>query len=63
MFIPNWITIASRVSPVKWAIIALEGGIWRNFSWHDTLRPALVLVAEGPVFVTVGLSILYRTER
>jgi ABC-2 type transport system permease protein len=63
MFMPNWMTIASNLSPVKWAILTLEGGIWRQFSWQDVLRPGLILIGEGVLFATIGLSVLQRTER
>jgi ABC-2 type transport system permease protein len=63
MFMPNWMTVASNLSPVKWAILTLEGGIWRNFSWHDVIRPCAILVGEGLLFAAIGLSILFQTER
>ena len=29
---PAWMATASNVSPVKWAILALEGALWRGFT-------------------------------
>jgi ABC-2 type transport system permease protein len=63
MFMPNWMLTASDISPVKWAILALEGGIWRDFTVRDILRPCAVLIGEALVFATIGISILYRNER
>ncbi len=63
MFMPNWMTVASNISPVKWAISALEGGIWREFGLRDMLRPCAVLVGQGVALGALGITILYRSER
>lgn len=35
------------LSPVRWAILSLEGAIWRDYSWLELVRVASVLWAIG----------------
>jgi ABC-2 type transport system permease protein len=44
---PAWMQAAGTVSPVKWAILALEGAIWRGFTPAQLALPCAVLVAVG----------------
>ncbi len=60
MFLPGFLQKLSFISPVRWSILAIEGAIWRDFSWQEMLFPCFVLVAIGAVGFTVGTSILYR---
>lgn len=62
MFMPEWMALASNLSPVKWAIVALEGGIWRNFSPVDVLRPCAILLAQAFILAAAGVTILNRIE-
>jgi ABC-2 type transport system permease protein len=56
MFImPPWIQTISNISPIKWAILALEGAVWRGFSPAEMLTPAAVLLGFGAVCFVVGL--------
>ncbi|HET7842907.1 MAG TPA: ABC transporter permease, partial [Xanthomonadales bacterium] len=41
---PRWMVAASDYSPVKWAIVALEGAVWRGFSLREMLPPLGVLI-------------------
>lgn len=52
---PPWLVSASDYSPFKWAILALEGAIWRDFALADMLQPCLILVATGFAFYALGL--------
>jgi ABC-2 type transport system permease protein len=52
----------SHFSPVKWSVLALEGAIWRGFSFTDMLLPAAVLLGIGAVGFAVGVSVLTRSE-
>lgn len=56
---PSWMLSVSNASPVKWAVIALEGSIWRGYSPTDMLLPCGVLLAVGVGCFTVG-SLLFR---
>ena len=38
-FMPQWLQTFSSISPVKWAILALEGAIWRGFTPVEMLKP------------------------
>jgi ABC-2 type transport system permease protein len=51
---PKWMVTAGNCSPVKWAILALEGAIWRGFSFREMLLPCGILVAVGIVSFVVG---------
>jgi ABC-2 type transport system permease protein len=60
MFLPGFLQRLSFISPVRWAILALEGAIWRDFSWAEILPSCLVLVGVGIAGFLIGTSILYR---
>ncbi|GJM23125.1 MAG: hypothetical protein DHS20C15_30400 [Planctomycetota bacterium] len=61
MFMPEWLQDISVVSPVRWAIISLEGAIWRDFGWADMATPSLVLIGFGAGFFALGVFIFRRT--
>jgi len=52
---PSWMRTASHVSPVKWSILALEGAVWRQFSFSEMLLPCGVLIGVGVVFFSIGV--------
>lgn len=60
MFMPEFLQRFSVISPIRWSIVAIEGAIWRDFTWTEMLFPCFVLVAIGLIGFTVGTSILYR---
>lgn len=51
---PGWMAAIGNVSPIKWAIRAIEGGLWRAFSAQEMLLPCGILVAVGLVCFVVG---------
>jgi ABC-2 type transport system permease protein len=51
---PAWMQTVSHVSPVKWAILAFEGAIWRGFSATEMLLPCAILLAVGLVAFAIG---------
>lgn len=57
---PQWMLTASSASPVKWAILALEGAIWRDYTTGEMLLPCAILVGVGAVSFTLGLVLLRR---
>lgn len=59
---PAWMQNVGNVSPVKWGILALEGALWRGFSWADMVFPCGVLVAVGVVCFGLGARLFARTE-
>jgi ABC-2 type transport system permease protein len=60
VFMPKWMQTLGTISPVKWGIYALEGAIWRHFSFTEMLVPCGVLLAIGAVFFAIGATILGR---
>ncbi|NOT35604.1 MAG: ABC transporter permease, partial [Candidatus Eisenbacteria bacterium] len=54
-FMPAWMQSAGSVSPVKWAILSLEGSMWRGFSAEQMLLPCGILLAVGAVGLTIGV--------
>ena len=60
---PPWMQTASNASPVKWGILALEGGIWRGFTTSEMARPCSVLVAVGLAGFVAGSLILAKRDR
>ncbi|MBI4582243.1 MAG: ABC transporter permease [Planctomycetes bacterium] len=63
MFLPGWMDTAGNVSFVKWAIRALEGGIWREFTVGEAAWPCAILLVQGVACGAVGLMIGSRRER
>jgi ABC-2 type transport system permease protein len=61
-FMPAWIQSAGSVSPVHWAILALEGSIWRDFTAAQMMLPCGILLAIGLVGFTVGTRVFRWTE-
>jgi ABC-2 type transport system permease protein len=61
-FMPEWMQVVSNVSPVKWTILAMEGAIWRGFSFVEMLLPCAILIAVGLATFGLGIYILSRRE-
>ena len=62
MFMPEFFQKFSVVSPIRWAILAIEGAIWREFSWTEMIWPCAILLGIGCVGFTVGTAILHRRQ-
>lgn len=63
IFMPSWMESIGMLSPARWAILSLEGGIWRDFSVREMCLPCAVLLGQGAVFAILGAAILVRSER
>ena len=57
IFMPRWMDLAGNVSPVKWAIRVLEGGIWRNFTVGEMATPCGILLCMGVVCGLIGVAV------
>jgi ABC-2 type transport system permease protein len=57
MIMPGWMLAASHISPVKWAILAFEGAIWRGFGPLEMLLPCGILLAVGVVTFVLGARV------
>ncbi len=60
---PGWMQRASGVSPVNWAIRAMEGAIWRGFSAQQMLTPCAMLLGFGAFCFVLGVFGFKRLER
>jgi len=58
---PRWMATTGNFSPVKWAILAMEGALWRGFSLREMLLPCAILVAVGIVTFAIGVR-TFRAE-
>ncbi len=52
---PSWMRSLSHFSPVKWSILAMEGAIWRRFSFTEMLLPCGILLGVGVAFFVIGV--------
>ena len=59
---PSWMQTASMASPVRWAILGLEGAIWRGFTPAQMLAPCGILLGLGLGGFALGTKLLRRTE-
>lgn len=51
---PRWMQSIGYVSPVRWAMLAIEGGVWRNFSIAEMALPCAILVTMGLACFALG---------
>jgi ABC-2 type transport system permease protein len=54
---PPWMATASHLSPIKWAILAFEGALWRGFGPAEMLLPCAILVAVGVSTFALGAKL------
>jgi ABC-2 type transport system permease protein len=52
---PPWMLTLSNVSPIKWAILGIEGAVWRGFSLTEMVMPVAVLLGFGTVCFVIGV--------
>jgi ABC-2 type transport system permease protein len=52
---PSWMHRISHISPVKWSILAMEGAVWRGFSFGEMLEPCGILIVIGVVCFLIGI--------
>lgn len=53
---PGWLEVAGRLSPVRWAIAALEGAMWRGLGPADLFGPCALLVGTGGAAFGLGAA-------
>jgi ABC-2 type transport system permease protein len=58
---PAWMATASHLSPVKWAVLALEGALWRGFTAADMALPCAVLLGVGLLTFAFGARRFHTT--
>jgi ABC-2 type transport system permease protein len=59
---PAWMQSVGSVSPVRWAILALEGAIWRDFTPAQMALPCGILLAVGVIGFALGTRVFRWTE-
>jgi ABC-2 type transport system permease protein len=62
-FMPTWMRTIGTFSPVKWSVMAMEGAVWRGFSFVEMLKPCGILVAVGVVCFTIGVRVFDWTSK
>ena len=50
------------ISPVRWTIEVLEGGIWRGYSVAEAALPVVMLLVFGALGTAAGLLRVRRAE-
>ncbi len=60
---PPWMLSAGAISPARWTIEALEGAIWRGYTFTELLFPCALLLAIGATTLTIGAWRLARESR
>jgi ABC-2 type transport system permease protein len=58
-FMPDWMVRLSHLSPIKWAILAMEGGLWRDFDLAEMALPCGILLAIGATAFALGARSLH----
>lgn len=62
VFMKGWMVTLSNISPVKWTIVAIEGGIWRPYTAGQMLLPCSILLAIGLVGLAIGAALFGRRQ-
>lgn len=58
---PRWMQNLSTISPVRWAMLAIEGAIWRRFTFAEMLVPCAIILGFGIVSFSIGVSLFRKT--
>ena len=59
---PVWMQHVSNFSLVKWAVLGVEGAVWRGFGWTEMAVPIGILLAAGCLTLGLGAMILARSR-
>lgn len=51
---PSWVQSFGVISPIRWAILAIEGGVCRNFSAAEMAMPCAILITTGLACFALG---------
>ncbi len=51
---PAWMQAIGVISPIRWALLAIEGGVWRQFTLNEMVLPCTILIAVGIACFAVG---------
>lgn len=51
---PSWVQSISYISPIRWTMLAIEGGVWRDFSLAEMALPCAILISVGLACFALG---------
>lgn len=51
---PAWMQTVGLISPIRWALLAIEGGVWRQFSLGEMAVPCAILISVGIACFALG---------
>ena len=51
---PQWMQTAGMISPIRWVILSIEGGIWRQFTFSEMAMPCAILISVGIACFVAG---------
>lgn len=51
---PQWMQTVGTISPIRWVVLAVEGGMWRQFTPSEMALPCAILVSVGIACFVVG---------
>jgi ABC-type Na+ efflux pump permease subunit len=51
---PAWIQSISFISPIRWTMLAIEGGVWRQFTLAEMATPCAILIGVGLACFALG---------
>lgn len=62
-FMPPFLRAASQASPFSWAILAIEGAVWRGFAFTEMLAPLGILFFIGALGLVLGKIFIQKRAR
>ena len=62
-FMPPFLRVASQGSPFSWAILAIEGAVWRGFAFTEMLAPLGILFFIGALGLVLGKTFIQKRAR
>ncbi len=62
-FMPPFIRAASQASPFSWAILAIEGAVWRGFAFTEMLPSLCILLFIGALGFLLGNVFIQKRAR
>jgi ABC-2 type transport system permease protein len=51
---PAWVQSISFISPIRWTMLAIEGGVWRQFTIAEMATPCAILIGVGLACFALG---------
>ncbi len=57
---PSWMQNVAMISPIRWAIVSLEGAIWREYTIAEMLLPIAVLLVLSSLCYGAAIRLFQR---